>query len=109
MKINFGVKQNASPRSVLGFINDVTNDKSISISNIEISNKFTFFDVFADQADHLLNTFNKKNRTSFAIAIAKEGKRRRNLDEVDFRENRSNFHDNNRKKNSRHKKRKYRS
>ena len=104
MKINFGVKQNASPRSVLGFINDVTNDKSISISNIEISNKFTFFDVFADQADHLLNTFNRKNRTQFEIAVAKEGKRRRNFDEVDSHENRNNFYDNHRKKKSKHSK-----
>jgi hypothetical protein len=77
MKINFGAKQNASPRAVLGLINDVTNDKSININNIEISDKFTFFDVFIDQSEQLINAFYRNNRTPFNIDIAKEGKRQR--------------------------------
>ncbi|MDR0753981.1 MAG: DEAD/DEAH box helicase [Prevotellaceae bacterium] len=77
MKINFGAKQNASPRAVLGLINDITNDKSINISNIEISNKFTFFDVFADQSKQLVNAFYRNNRTAFALDVAKEGKRQK--------------------------------
>ncbi|MDR1198064.1 MAG: DEAD/DEAH box helicase [Prevotellaceae bacterium] len=88
MKINFGDRQKASPRSVLGLINDVTNDKSINISNIEISGKFTFFDVFADQSEQLINAFYKNNRTPFVIDTVKEGKRQRNhSDENNFYEN----------------------
>jgi ATP-dependent RNA helicase DeaD len=88
MKINFGTKQKASPRSVLGLINDITNDKSINITNMEISNKFTFFDVFSDQSEQLMDAFYRNNRTSFVIDIAKEGKRQRNRgDENDFYEN----------------------
>ncbi|MDR3227426.1 MAG: DEAD/DEAH box helicase [Prevotellaceae bacterium] len=77
MKIDFGAQQKASPRSVLGLINEITKDKSISINNIEVSNKFTFFDVFADQADQLIAAFHRNNRTSFSIAVAKEGNRQR--------------------------------
>jgi hypothetical protein len=53
----YGTKQNATPRSVLGVINDVTQDKSIIIGDIEITNKFTFFDVYADQADRVRQAF----------------------------------------------------
>jgi ATP-dependent RNA helicase DeaD len=89
MKINFGAKQNASPRAVLGLINDITNDKSINITNIEISNKFTFFDVFADQSQQLVNAFYRNNRTSFALDMAKEGKRQKQYqnEENEFYEN----------------------
>ena len=53
----YGTKQNATPRSVLGMINDVTQDKFIIIGDIEITNKFTFFDVYADQADKVRQAF----------------------------------------------------
>ena len=57
MVLNFGYKQNASPRNVLGIINDITRDKSISIGDIEIAQRCTFFDVYADQADRVLDAF----------------------------------------------------
>ena len=56
-KMLYGTKQNATPRSVLGVINDVTQDKSIIIGDIEITNKFTFFDVYTDQADQVRQAF----------------------------------------------------
>ncbi len=56
-KMLYGTKQNATPRSVLGVINDVTQDKSIIIGDIEITNKFTFFDVYADQAEKVQQAF----------------------------------------------------
>ncbi|MDR2127196.1 MAG: DEAD/DEAH box helicase [Prevotellaceae bacterium] len=93
MKINFGAKQNASPRAILGLINDITNDKSININNIEISDKFTFFDVFADQSEQLLNAFYRNNRTSFEIDIAKESKKQRQYNNEGH-----NFYENARKR-----------
>jgi len=57
LKLNIGTRENANTRSVLSSINEVTNDKSISIGDIEITQKFTFFDVFADQADQVLHAF----------------------------------------------------
>ncbi len=60
MSLNLGFRQNANVRSVLGAINDVTNDRTISIGDIEITQRCTFFDVYADQADQILEAFNRK-------------------------------------------------
>jgi ATP-dependent RNA helicase DeaD len=60
LKLNIGTRENANTRSVLSSINEVTNDKSISIGDIEITQKFTFFDVFADQADKVISAFASK-------------------------------------------------
>lgn len=57
--MNFGHRQNATTRSVLGIINDITRDKSISIGDIEIAQRCTFFDVYADQADRVLDAFDQ--------------------------------------------------
>ena len=57
MKIHYGSKHNATPRNVLGLINNYTNDKSIFVGDIEITPHFTFFDVYADQAEKLLAAF----------------------------------------------------
>ncbi|MDR0830616.1 MAG: DEAD/DEAH box helicase [Prevotellaceae bacterium] len=56
-KINVGTRNNVDTRSVLGIINDITNDKSISIGDIEITQRCTFFDVYADQADKVKTSF----------------------------------------------------
>ena len=58
-----------SPRRILGIINDVTDDKTINIGGIEITNKFTFFDVFEDQKDKVLNSF--KNTPDMEVSVAK--------------------------------------
>ena len=70
-KMLYGTKQNATPRSVLGVINDVTQDKSIIIGDIEITNKFTFFDVYADQADQVRQAFEAAGE-SLSIAEPRE-------------------------------------
>lgn len=57
LKMNIGEREGVDPRRFLGIINDVTGDKSISIGSIEVTNKFTFFDVFADQVDKVVNAF----------------------------------------------------
>ncbi|MCI7728669.1 MAG: DEAD/DEAH box helicase [Bacteroidales bacterium] len=78
LKILYGFKQNATPRSVLGVINEVTQDKSIMIGDIEITNKFTFFDVFEDQADAVIQAF-QNEAGNYKIAIAeKSGNKKSN-------------------------------
>ena len=69
LKINLGTKVGMSPRRILGIINDVTDDKTINIGGIEITNKFTFFDVFEDQKDKVLNSF--KNTPDMEVSVAK--------------------------------------
>lgn len=78
LKILYGFKQNATPRSVLGVINEVTQDKNIMIGDIEITNKFTFFDVFEDQADAVIQAF-QNEAGNYKIAIAeKSGNKKSN-------------------------------
>jgi len=69
LKLNVGDKEGITPRRILGIINDVTGDKSISIGAIEITNKFTFFDVYNDQVKQLLNAFSRHSK--FTVAEAK--------------------------------------
>lgn len=57
LKMNVGEREGVDAKRLLGIINDVTNDKSINIGAIEVTNKFTFFDVFADQLDQVVTAF----------------------------------------------------
>jgi ATP-dependent RNA helicase DeaD len=57
LKMNVGEREGIDPKRFLGIINDVTGDKSINIGAIEVTNKFTFFDVFADQVDKVVTAF----------------------------------------------------
>ena len=61
-----------NPKRILGIINDVTEDKSINIGDIEITNKFTFFDVFEDQKDKVLNSF--RHAEDMEVSVAKGSK-----------------------------------
>lgn len=74
LKISIGHKQNADPRRILGILNDVTNDKTISVGDIEITNKFSFFDVFSDQADKVLTAF-QSGDSNVEVSIARPSER----------------------------------
>jgi len=74
LKLNLGTRENATTRSVLSSINEVTNDKSISIGDIEITQKFTFFDVFADQSESVINAFASKGG-SLEVAVVESRER----------------------------------
>ena len=60
-KFNKGEKHGFNVRRVLGVINDATNDKSINIGDIEITQKFSFFDLDADQAPRVMEAFDGRN------------------------------------------------
>ena len=68
LKMNLGEKQGMNPKRVLGVINDVTGDKSISIGAIEVTNKFTFFDVYADQMNQIINAFSQQDEVKISEA-----------------------------------------
>lgn len=68
LKINLGTKEGMNPRRILGIINDITDDKSINIGGIEITNKFTFFDVFEDQKDRVLSAFEQTQDLNVSVA-----------------------------------------
>ena len=70
--MNVGEKEGIDPKRFLGIINDVTGDKSISIGSIEVTNKFTFFDVFADQVEKVVLAF--AGETDYVVTEAKGSK-----------------------------------
>ncbi|MDD3320551.1 MAG: DEAD/DEAH box helicase [Paludibacter sp.] len=72
LKMNIGEREGIDPKRFLGIINDVTGDKSISIGAIEVTNKFTFFDVFADQAEKVTLAF--AGETEYEVSEAKGSK-----------------------------------
>jgi ATP-dependent RNA helicase DeaD len=57
LKMNVGRSEGIEPRSFLKIINEVTRDKSINIGDIEITGNYTFFDVYQDQVDKVLRSF----------------------------------------------------
>ena len=72
LKMNVGEREGIDAKRFLGIINDVTGDKSISIGAIEVTNKFTFFDVFADQVDKVMAAFT--GDTDLEVSEAKGSK-----------------------------------
>ncbi len=55
-------------KRLLGIINEVTDDKSINVGEIEVTGKFTFFDVFEDQKDKLLSAFGSVDDLDVSVA-----------------------------------------
>lgn len=57
MKINVGTSDGINTRSFLALINDTTHDRSITIGDIEVQKNYTFFDLFLDQKQKVINAF----------------------------------------------------
>jgi ATP-dependent RNA helicase DeaD len=72
LKMNIGDREGIDPKRFLGIINDVTGDKSINIGAIEVTNKFTFFDVFSDQVEKVVTAF--AGETDYQVTEAKGSK-----------------------------------
>ena len=72
LKMNVGDREGIDPKRLLGIINDVTGDKSINVGSIEVTNKFTFFDVFPDQLDQIITAF--AGQSDVEVSEAKSSK-----------------------------------
>lgn len=68
LKVNIGNRDGINPSRLLGIINDLVGDKTITVGDIEITNKFTFFDVFVDQVDKIINAFGHQKALQLTIA-----------------------------------------
>ncbi|MBR1631704.1 MAG: DEAD/DEAH box helicase [Paludibacteraceae bacterium] len=69
MKLNIGHEQHATPKMILGIINRVTHDRDIIVRDIEIARRYTFFSIFADQAERLKQGF--KDSDEFDLSEVK--------------------------------------
>ena len=74
LKLNLGTKHGFNPKRVLGIINDFTGDKSINIGDIEITHKFSFFDVDGDQSDKVMDAFRGQNDVTLSV-VSKDNPR----------------------------------
>lgn len=73
LKVNLGNREGINPKRLLGIINDIVGDKTISVGDIEVTNKFTFFDVFADQLDKVVDSFAQQKEITLAAARESAG------------------------------------
>ena len=78
MKINVGTSDGINTRSFLALVNDTTRDRSITIGDIEVQKNYTFFDLFLDQKQKVVNAF--KIYEDLFVVEAKGMKPRENSD-----------------------------
>ncbi len=55
--INLGTKSNINPASLIGIINDVTDNRDIGIGRIELMKKFSFFEVDSHYEKEIIKSF----------------------------------------------------
>ena len=67
MKVSRVARHGISLKRLLSIINDLTNDRTISIGDIEMTQKFSFFNVEADQVDQLMDAFQGQNEIILSI------------------------------------------
>lgn len=70
LKINRGNEDNFTPKNVLNLINDATHDRDINVHGIEISNRYSFFDVYKEDAQRIMQAFSQKYGNDVTIAEA---------------------------------------
>lgn len=58
LKINRGEDNQFTPKSVLSLINDATNDRDIDVHGIAITPRYSFFDVYKEDAPRIIEAFN---------------------------------------------------
>lgn len=68
LKVNIGNRNSITPKRLLGMINDIVGDRTISVGDIEITDKYTFFDVYADQYDKMNRAFGRQDEVTLALA-----------------------------------------
>ncbi|MCK9156821.1 MAG: DEAD/DEAH box helicase [Paludibacteraceae bacterium] len=76
LKINLGQKDGFTPKRILGIINDTTGDKGIEIRDIEITPRYSFFDVDSNEVKRMIDAFAANDNDGVVLAEAKESRSR---------------------------------
>lgn len=105
LKVNLGNREGINPKRLLGIINDVVRDKTVSIGEIEVTNKFTFFDVFADQLDKVVDAFAQQKEITLEAARESTGYQEKSKSSYSGRDrsttrNKPSYNDNDRRRSS---------
>ena len=76
LKINLGQRDGFTPKRVLGIINDTTGDKDIDVRDIEITPRYSFFDVDSADVQRMMQAFSIHENEGITLAEAKESRSR---------------------------------
>ena len=76
-----GERDGSTPKRVLGLINDTTNNKNIGIHDIEITQRYTFFDVKSDMVRSMMNAFEKRKEEGVQLLEVFKDRRSRRSNE----------------------------
>ncbi len=68
LKINMGQREGFNPKRVLGLINDTMNDKKIAVNDIEVTSKFSFFDVDNNDVKRMLDAFSMHTESGIILS-----------------------------------------
>lgn len=86
LKLNVGERDGYSPKRVLGLINDTTNDKNINIHDLEITSRYSFFDVENEDVPRLFNAFEDVYADGSIVLAEVKGDRKKDGDRRERRE-----------------------
>lgn len=102
LKINMGARDGFTPKRVLGLINDTTDSHDIDVHDIEITNRYSFFDVDKSVVPSMMSAFARQKDGIQLMEVFKDRRsRREGLDDGDGRERRSRDRDRKRSKDDR--------
>lgn len=102
LKINMGARDGFTPKRVLGLINDTTDSHDIDVHDIEITNRYSFFDVDKSVVPSMMSAFARQKDGIQLMEVFKDRRsRREGLDDGDGRERRSRDRDRKRSRDDR--------
>ncbi len=96
-KLDIGSADGISPKRLLGILNDITEDKTIRVDDIDITSRNSFFNVPKVQADKVVKSFADQEDVQLTVVSSsrgggrgsRDGGRGRSDDRGGFRGNRS--------------------
>lgn len=72
LKINMGARDGFTPKRVLGLINDTTDSHDIGVHSIEITNRYSFFDVDKSHVLLMMDAFRRRNDDVQLMEVLKD-------------------------------------
>lgn len=82
LKINMGQRDGFTPKRVLGLINDTTNSKDIDVHDIEITPRYSFFDVDKSVVKDMMTAFERRKSEGIELLeVLKDRKNKREREE----------------------------
>ena len=83
LKINLGQRDGFTPKRVLGLINDTTNNKDIDVHDIEITPRYSFFDVDKNVVKEMMTAFERRRNEGIELLeVLKDRKNKREREEL---------------------------